>query len=115
MGHIFVCASFYTKPLRLYGTRRRKCQLLALVTLFSCCHGFGQTSLLLPLNVCRKQNFYLPWECEHERHVYERYIYHCPIERALIILSVDANMKSEFTCILLHFSNAENRKVTFVG
>ena len=30
--------------------------------------------LLLPLNVCRKKNLYLPWECEHERHEYERYV-----------------------------------------
>ena len=27
--------------------------------------------LLLPLNQCRFENFYLPWKCEHERHVYE--------------------------------------------
>ena len=26
--------------------------------------------LLIPLNVCRKNNLYLPWECEHERYVY---------------------------------------------
>ena len=31
--------------------------------------------LLLPLNVCRKKNFYLPWECEHERHEYERCVF----------------------------------------
>ena len=28
--------------------------------------------LLLPLNVCRKDKMYLPWECDHERHVYEK-------------------------------------------
>lgn len=27
--------------------------------------------LLIPLNKCRFDNFYLPWKCEHERHVYE--------------------------------------------
>ncbi len=27
--------------------------------------------LLLQLNRCRFENFYLPWKCEHERHVYE--------------------------------------------
>ncbi|WZN67148.1 B18 subunit of NADH:ubiquinone oxidoreductase [Chloropicon roscoffensis] len=27
--------------------------------------------LLIPLNACRKKEFYLPWKCEHERHVYE--------------------------------------------
>jgi NADH-ubiquinone oxidoreductase B18 subunit (NDUFB7) len=29
-------------------------------------------SLLLPLNVCRKEKYYLPWECENERHAYEK-------------------------------------------
>ncbi|KAJ3516898.1 hypothetical protein NLJ89_g833 [Agrocybe chaxingu] len=29
-------------------------------------------SLLIPLNVCRKQNNYKIWECEHERHTYEK-------------------------------------------
>lgn len=32
-------------------------------------------SLLLPLNVCRKGTWYLPWECEHERHAYEKCVY----------------------------------------
>lgn len=27
--------------------------------------------LLIPLNKCRRENFYLPWKCEHERHAYE--------------------------------------------
>ncbi|QDZ26033.1 NADH:ubiquinone oxidoreductase [Chloropicon primus] len=27
--------------------------------------------LLIPLNECRKKEHYLPWKCEHERHVYE--------------------------------------------
>ena len=27
---------------------------------------------LIPLNECRKKNFYLPWKCEHERHIYEK-------------------------------------------
>ncbi|OCH85521.1 hypothetical protein OBBRIDRAFT_798059 [Obba rivulosa] len=30
------------------------------------------SSLLIPLNVCRRKNYYLPWECEDERHVYEK-------------------------------------------
>jgi len=29
-------------------------------------------SFLLPLNVCRKQTYYMPWECDHERHTYEK-------------------------------------------
>ena len=33
---------------------------------------FYALSLLLPLNVCRKEKYYLPWECENERHAYEK-------------------------------------------
>jgi len=32
-------------------------------------------SLLIPLNVCRKEQLYKPWECEHERHIYEKSVY----------------------------------------
>ncbi|OBZ66621.1 NADH dehydrogenase [ubiquinone] 1 beta subcomplex subunit 7 [Grifola frondosa] len=32
------------------------------------------SALLIPLNVCRRDKFYLPWECDHERHTYENYI-----------------------------------------
>ncbi|KAJ2915436.1 hypothetical protein MD484_g4982, partial [Candolleomyces efflorescens] len=32
----------------------------------------GMDSLLIPLNVCRKKSLYKPWECEHERHTYEK-------------------------------------------
>ncbi|KAG0172656.1 hypothetical protein DFQ28_007370 [Apophysomyces sp. BC1034] len=28
--------------------------------------------LLLPLNKCRGETFYLPWKCENERHEYEK-------------------------------------------
>ena len=28
--------------------------------------------LLLPLNDCRRDNYYMPWSCGHERHVYEK-------------------------------------------
>lgn len=28
--------------------------------------------LLIPLNECRRKSFFLPWKCEHERHVYEK-------------------------------------------
>ncbi|KAJ4489923.1 B18 subunit of NADH:ubiquinone oxidoreductase [Lentinula aciculospora] len=30
------------------------------------------SALLIPLNICRKEKHFLPWECEHERHVYEK-------------------------------------------
>ena len=32
-------------------------------------------SLLIPLNVCRKEQLYKPWECEHERHIYEKSVH----------------------------------------
>jgi len=32
----------------------------------------GCSALLIPLNVCRREKMYLPWECEHERHAYEK-------------------------------------------
>lgn len=28
--------------------------------------------LLIPLNDCRKTNYFLPWRCGDERHVYEK-------------------------------------------
>ncbi|KAI0352535.1 hypothetical protein OH77DRAFT_795249 [Trametes cingulata] len=30
------------------------------------------SALLIPLNVCRKEKMYLPWECDNERHAYEK-------------------------------------------
>jgi hypothetical protein len=32
------------------------------------------TRLLIPLNACRRKNYYLPWECEDERHGYEKWV-----------------------------------------
>ncbi|GAB7365580.1 hypothetical protein MBLNU230_g6652t1 [Neophaeotheca triangularis] len=32
----------------------------------SCAH------LLIPLNKCRREEYYLPWKCEDERHGYEK-------------------------------------------
>ncbi|KAF3760710.1 hypothetical protein M406DRAFT_358315 [Cryphonectria parasitica EP155] len=29
-------------------------------------------SLLIPLNRCRFETYYLPWKCEQERHTYEK-------------------------------------------
>ena len=28
--------------------------------------------LLIPLNECRRASYFLPWKCDHERHVYEK-------------------------------------------
>ncbi|KAI0786540.1 B18 subunit of NADH:ubiquinone oxidoreductase [Abortiporus biennis] len=30
------------------------------------------SALLIPLNVCRKETLYMPWECENERHTFEK-------------------------------------------
>ncbi|KAF2005716.1 hypothetical protein P154DRAFT_518434 [Amniculicola lignicola CBS 123094] len=32
----------------------------------------GCANLLIPLNRCRQDEFYLPWKCENERHSYEK-------------------------------------------
>lgn len=37
--------------------------------------------LLIPLNKCRRDNFYMPWACHHERHAYEKCQYKDWIER----------------------------------
>ncbi|KAK9276928.1 hypothetical protein L1049_006466 [Liquidambar formosana] len=39
--------------------------------------------LLMPLNKCRQAEFYLPWKCENERHVYEKCEYELVMERLL--------------------------------
>lgn len=36
--------------------------------------NMAMDSLLIPLNTCRRKNMYLPWECEDERHVYEKWV-----------------------------------------
>ena len=38
--------------------------------------------LLIPLNKCRVENYYLPWKCVHERHHYEECQYKSYIQRA---------------------------------
>ncbi len=39
--------------------------------------------LLIPLNKCRQEEFYLPWKCENERHSYEKCEYELVMERML--------------------------------
>ena len=50
--------------------------------------------LLLPLNVCRKDKMYLPWECDHERHVYEKCVY---IPVSYVSLDVDFGLGANMT------------------
>ncbi|KAF5182420.1 NADH dehydrogenase [ubiquinone] 1 beta subcomplex subunit [Thalictrum thalictroides] len=39
--------------------------------------------LLIPLNKCRSKEFFLPWKCEDERHIYEKCEYELVMERML--------------------------------
>ncbi|KAJ7119954.1 NADH-ubiquinone oxidoreductase B18 subunit-domain-containing protein [Mycena crocata] len=32
----------------------------------------GCSALVIPLNICRRKTLYMPWECDHERHAYEK-------------------------------------------
>ncbi|KDQ65141.1 hypothetical protein JAAARDRAFT_117911 [Jaapia argillacea MUCL 33604] len=32
----------------------------------------GCSALVIPLNICRKDKNYMPWECGTERHAYEK-------------------------------------------
>ncbi|KAA1476701.1 hypothetical protein DENSPDRAFT_843752 [Dentipellis sp. KUC8613] len=43
------------------------------------------SALLIPLNVCRKDKMYLPWECENERHAYEKCQYDDYLRRMKIL------------------------------
>lgn len=36
------------------------------------CYRDQCAGLLIPLNVCRKETWYNPMECSHERHAYEK-------------------------------------------
>lgn len=38
-------------------------------------------ALVIPLNKCRIDNWFLPWKCEHERHAYEKCEYDEYLER----------------------------------
>jgi hypothetical protein len=69
--------------------------------------GLAQYSLLIPLNICRKKNLYKSWECDHDRHVYEKSV-HCfmatPNSVILTILFLrqlsGVNMMSELVLLL---------------
>jgi hypothetical protein len=52
---------------------------------------------LIPLNVCRKKHNYLTWECEHERHVYERFVLLCSSVRYMFnTFGTDVNTRSTY-------------------
>jgi NADH-ubiquinone oxidoreductase B18 subunit (NDUFB7) len=37
--------------------------------------------LLMPLNKCRREAFFAPWKCTHERHTYEQCQYYMYLKR----------------------------------
>eukprot|EP00055_Hartaetosiga_balthica_P011309 m.50903 g.50903 ORF g.50903 m.50903 type:complete len:76 (-) comp7540_c1_seq3:1565-1792(-) len=37
--------------------------------------------ILIPLNKCRESTRYMPWKCEHERHLYEKCQYELYLKR----------------------------------
>ncbi|ESK88518.1 nadh-ubiquinone oxidoreductase b18 [Moniliophthora roreri MCA 2997] len=43
------------------------------------------SALLIPLNVCRREKNYLPWECEHEKHAYEKCQYDDYVRRMTLL------------------------------
>ncbi|GAA0138757.1 oxidoreductase [Lithospermum erythrorhizon] len=54
--------------------------------------------LLIPLNKCRQAEFFLPWKCEDERHVYEKCQYELVMERMLQMQKIrekEAQLKAE--------------------
>ena len=46
--------------------------------------------LLIPLNACRRQTFYMPGSCGHERHIYEECEYNAYLQRVQIKKEVNA-------------------------
>ncbi|CAM8947482.1 unnamed protein product [Rhodiola kirilowii] len=44
--------------------------------------------LLIPVNKYRQKEFYLPWKCEDERHVYEKCEYELVMERMLAMQKI---------------------------
>ncbi|GAB4848162.1 hypothetical protein Ancab_002829 [Ancistrocladus abbreviatus] len=51
--------------------------------------------LLIPLNKCRQAEFYLPWKCENERHIYEKCQYELVMERMLEMQKIREEEKKQ--------------------
>ncbi|KAG9158298.1 hypothetical protein Leryth_000432 [Lithospermum erythrorhizon] len=51
--------------------------------------------LVIPLNKCRHAEFFLPWKCEDERHVYEKCGYELVMERMLQICEKEGQMNDQ--------------------
>ncbi|KAF9624731.1 hypothetical protein IFM89_013269 [Coptis chinensis] len=54
--------------------------------------------LLIPLNKCRSKEFFLPWKCEDERHVYEKCEYELVMERMLMMKKFVRPKKRNLCC-----------------
>ena len=64
------CSAYVFIPMHATGTiSQTNLRSVSTSQKYLCGHVY---SLLLPLNVCRKDKYYLPWECENERHAYEK-------------------------------------------
>ncbi|KAK0220376.1 B18 subunit of NADH:ubiquinone oxidoreductase [Armillaria fumosa] len=53
------------------------------------------SALLIPLNVCRTKNNFLPWECEHEKHAYEKCQYDDYMRRMKELAKLQAQARAE--------------------
>ncbi|KAI0719218.1 B18 subunit of NADH:ubiquinone oxidoreductase [Fomitopsis betulina] len=53
------------------------------------------SALLIPLNVCRKDKYYLPWECENEKHAYEKCQYEDYVRRMKVLSKQKAAERAE--------------------
>lgn len=51
--------------------------------------------MLIPLNVCRRDKYYLPWECENERHAYEKCQYDDYVRRMKQLSKLKLAQKEE--------------------
>ncbi|EKM59018.1 uncharacterized protein PHACADRAFT_136185 [Phanerochaete carnosa HHB-10118-sp] len=51
------------------------------------------SALLIPLNVCRREKSYLPWECEDQKHAYEKCV--C-VAHSLYVRRMKALSKAKF-------------------
>ncbi|GJE83950.1 NDUFB7, NADH dehydrogenase 1 beta subcomplex [Phanerochaete sordida] len=53
------------------------------------------SALLIPLNVCRREKSYLPWECEDQKHAYEKCQYDDYVRRMKVLSKAKAAAAEE--------------------
>lgn len=74
--------------------------------LFHVCPNAWLSSLLIPLNLCRRKNNYKPWDCHHERHAYEQSVDkvllpHGTLLTRCVLCNLGASTMSASTNVLL--------------